>query len=108
MEQQNTRYDGFGHTLSGGPSPRLSMKNDSETIRHGAGTIFRQRTGCISTDAGSLLYCGALSTIVVKGEAIPAAPLRPLHAYLSWAGARISTCIFVSSRRPRKTARGAK
>jgi hypothetical protein len=38
MKQQNSRYDGFGHTLNGGPTQRLGMKKDSETIRHSAGT----------------------------------------------------------------------
>ena len=48
VEQQNSRDDGFGYTLSGGPSHRLIMKNDSETIRHGGRNIFRQQTRCIS------------------------------------------------------------
>jgi hypothetical protein len=34
MEQQNSRDDVFGHTLSGGPAHGLSMKIDPETVRH--------------------------------------------------------------------------
>jgi len=35
MEQQNSCYDRFGHTLGGGPPHRLTMKFDSESIGHG-------------------------------------------------------------------------
>jgi len=37
MEQENSRYDVLGNTFRGGPSHRLTMKNDPETVRHGAG-----------------------------------------------------------------------
>ena len=35
MEQQNSCYDRFGHTLGGGSPHRLTMKFDSENIGHG-------------------------------------------------------------------------
>jgi hypothetical protein len=37
MEQQDSRDNGFGHALSGGPAHVVRMKKDIKTIRHRAG-----------------------------------------------------------------------
>jgi hypothetical protein len=34
MEQQDSRDDGFGHALSGGPARIVGMKKKVKTIRH--------------------------------------------------------------------------
>jgi hypothetical protein len=81
MEQQDSGYDRLGHSVRGGPSHRLRMKNDCETIRHGSGTYSASgRIASAPTPAHCRVRRNALND---RGEAIPAAPLRPLHAYLS-------------------------
>jgi hypothetical protein len=68
MKQQNSRYDGFGHTLNGGPSHRLRMKIDPKTIRHGAGIYSASRRDAASAGE-SLRKSSATSARSVRPQA---------------------------------------